>query len=64
MELVILNRVPERVVGFIAALGAENTELFLSHRSEELRRRLLTALWAGNGLAHAPRKAGSAPSEI
>jgi hypothetical protein len=52
MELVILCCIFEGFVRLFAALCAENTELFLSHLPEELRSRLLTALWAGNSFAH------------
>ena len=52
MELAILSRLLERFVGLVTALGAENTQLFLSDLPEELRRRWLTALWAGYDFAH------------
>jgi hypothetical protein len=52
MEFAIIYRLLERFVGLVTALRAENTQLFLSDLPEELRRRWLTALWAGYDFAH------------
>jgi hypothetical protein len=52
MKLLVFARLLERFVGLLAALRAEYAQLLFSHRPKELRRRLLTALWAGYGLAH------------
>ena len=52
VEFVILDGLFQRLLRLVAALGAQDAQLLFADRFEELRRRLLTALWTGDGITH------------